>query len=166
MYLKQLPHSEGIRKYPDRLVSRAQPTQIKKGRSSAMAAKTETAESAAFRSLYSEVADCLEHQESPSRVAHNLYPLGLITRSKRDDVSYASSPSEKVGILLRAVESKIRSNPDNFDRFVDYLATEKVNEDIVKKLRKARKEARRNTGTLLCIYVYANVAYMRQVMGY
>ena len=116
-----------------------------------MAAKTETAESAAFRSLYSEVADCLEHQESPSRVANNLFSLGLIGISKRDDVRYANSPREKVECFLPAVESSIRNNPNEFDRFVNHLAAETVFEDIVRKLRNARVEARLDTGTLFCI---------------
>ena len=111
----------------------------------------ETAESAAFRKLSYKVAECLEHQESPARVARHLYSLGLIGECPRNNVSYADSPEKKVEILLRAMENSIRNNPDNFDKIVNHLATKEVFKEIVAELRNAREEARLDTGTLFVI---------------
>ena len=109
----------------------------------------ETAESAAFRKLSYKVADCLEHQESPARVARHLYSLGVIGASPMNNVSSAAySPGDKVEILLRAMENSIRNNPDKFDTIVNHLATKEVFKEIVAELRRARKKARLDTGTL------------------
>ena len=110
----------------------------------------ETAESAAFRRFSYIIADCLEHQESPARVARHLYSLGVIGASPMNNVSYADSPEKKVEILLRAMESSIRNNPDNFDTIVNHLGTKEVFKEIAAELRNAREEARLDTGTL-CI---------------
>ena len=73
----------------------------------------------AFRSSYSEL-----ELVNPCDVVGQLYTKNVISRADRDQINERSSMSEKVGLLLRAVERAINTDKSKFSIFVEILQTQ------------------------------------------
>ena len=102
-----------------------------------------SAESLAFQQAYDVLAQCLELQTSPLDIANKLYSRKVIGIATKNNIGHVASPKEKARILLCAVESAIRINPTNFDKFISSLSEEPVFSEIVTQLVKSRTEATR-----------------------
>ena len=82
-------------------------------------------------------ADLLKSIGDPTSLAAELYSAGLLSRETRINISVDLTlvDSQKVSVLLDAIETAIRLNPSNYHKFVEALEKDSSMQHLCGKLR-------------------------------
>ena len=95
-------------------------------------------EQQAFRKVYGELVEVIQ---DPVHLAGNLYSAGLIQMAVRTEMTTLGvSRIDKNEKLLTAVESQIKTTPQEFARFLSVLSRDSSMEPLVEKLQNAYSE--------------------------
>ena len=79
--------------------------------------------------------------QEPVGLACALYSKYVVSRGVKDEVGMiALSPVQKKNILLTAVQSKLETEPDQFNVFVNVLKRDGMLTAVAEKLEKTRAE--------------------------
>ena len=88
-------------------------------------------ESKAFRKCYGLL---FENIDSPKPLAMWLYSCELLTKATRKKISSLDSQSA-MDVLLDAVEGQIKTDPQNFYKFLEQLGKDKSMQNLCGKLK-------------------------------
>ena len=94
-------------------------------------------ESAEYCSFQDHFADLFESIQNPTTLSARLYSAGLLSRETRDKIFTRGVlvDSEKVSVLLVAIDTTIRLDPQKFSKFVEALEKDSSMQHLCGKLR-------------------------------
>ena len=91
--------------------------------------------SAEYRSFRRHFADLSESIQDPTILASRLYSAGMLSRERRNSISFLQLSVEQIGQLLDAVEGQIKVDSQNFYKFVDELEKDTPMHHLCDKMR-------------------------------
>ena len=103
--------------------------------------------SAEYQSFRRHFADLSESIQNPTTLASRLYSVGLLSRERRNIISFLQLSVEQIGQLLDAVEGQIKVDSQNFYKCVDELEKDSPMHHLCDKMRST-------CGEPLIMYVY------------
>ena len=94
-------------------------------------------ESAEYRSFRDHFADLFESIQNPTTLSVRLYSAGLLSLEIRNKILSRGVlvDSEKVSVLLVAIETAIHQNSSNYHKFVEALEKDSSMQHLCGKLR-------------------------------
>ena len=94
-------------------------------------------ESAEYRSFRDHFADLFESIQNPTTLSVRLYSAGLLSLEIRNKILSRGVlvDSEKVSVLLVAIETTIHQNSSNYHKFVEALEKDSSMQHLCGKLR-------------------------------
>ena len=96
-----------------------------------------TGESAEYRSFRDHFSDLFESIQNPTTLSVRLYSAGLLPLQTRNKILSRGVlvDSEKVSVLLVAIETIIHQNSSNYHKFVEALEKDSSMQHLCGKLR-------------------------------
>ena len=100
-----------------------------------------TSESELFRLKYEEIHSVLHSAGTDTeKLTNQLYSCSVVGPGVRDEVCDAGTPSRAASMLLRAVETRIKSHPQDIWKFVNRLSSFSTWEDLAEEMRQKLEE--------------------------
>ena len=100
-------------------------------------AAVQETESGEYRSFRDHFADLFESIQNPTTLSVRLYSAGLLSLETRNKILSTGilMDSDKVSVLLVTIETTIKQNSSNFDKFVKALEKDSSMQHLCGKLR-------------------------------
>ena len=89
-----------------------------------------TAELKAFKSLMPRLKECI----NPNDLLTKCYSKDIISKDDLDEAEAERASFKKANVLLQAVEKAIKTDPENFKKFLNVLGSEVTNKKLVEDL--------------------------------
>ena len=110
--------------------------------------------SAEYQSFRRHFADLSESIQNPTTLASRLYSAGMLSRERRNNISFLQLSVEQAGqLILDAVEGQIKVDSQNFYKFLDELEKDSPMHHLCNKMRSTCNKMRSTSGEPLIMHV-------------